>query len=596
MAESPTKSGDGVLKVSVLSDGESLDDEVLPTRIEVTHSINKIPFATLTFLDGDMPKKDFPISNQDLLKPGKEITINAGYGQQEKTIFKGIIYKHSISIFGQNESRLIVECKDKAVAMTMVRQNENHLKAKDSDIFSKLIGNYSGLSADVEATKTKYEELVQYYCTDWDFLLTRAEMNGFLVCVESGKITVKPPQVSQSPELKVTYGQDLISFKADLNASHQFASVTGICWDPKTQAVVEETVKPQSLNAQGDIDSAELAKILTQTPYRLQTPIPMEKTALKEWATSQQIKSGLSRIRGRMSFQGNEKAKIGTLLEVEGVGNRFKGKVFVSTVRHIIEGGFWTTEVEFGMDPQGFSEKRDIMAPPATGLIPGVDGLQIGVVMKLDEDPEKQNRIQVSVPVSQAKTQGVWARLATYYASEGVGNFFIPEIGDEVILGYLNNDPSNPVILGSVYSSKKKPPYDLTAENFKKAIVTKSELKIEFDDENKITTIVTPSKNTIILSDKDKSITLEDMNKNKVELSPSGISLDSPKDISITAKGGITLDATGKISITSKADVSIEGMNVNQQAKVNMVSKGTASAEFSASGQTVVKGAMVMIN
>jgi len=72
--------------------------------------------------------------------------------------------------------------------------------------------------------------------------------------------------------------------------------------------------------------------------------------------------------------------------------------------------------------------------------------------------------------------------------------------------------------------------------------------------------------------------------------------LDSPSDISITAKGKITIDAIGAIDLSSKADVSVKGMNVNHEASVGFVAKGNATAELSASGQTTVKGAMVMIN
>jgi uncharacterized protein involved in type VI secretion and phage assembly len=284
------------------------------------------------------------------------------------------------------------------------------------------------------------------------------------------------------------------------------------------------------------------------------------------------------------------------LIELEGVGNRFKGKVFVSAVSHVISKGNWMTEVEFGMSPDWFAERRDLEAPPAAGLLPGVGGLQIGVVKKLDEDPEGQHKIQVTVPVLQAETDGVWARLANFYASDGIGGFFVPEIGDEVVLGFFNNDPSHPVILGSLYSSKRKPPYDITPDNFTKAIVTRSELKLAFDDEKKIVTVITPGNNKIVLNDDDKSITLQDQNNNKVELSTDGITLDSPKDIHISAKGKVTIDAVGEVGISSKADVKTKGLNINNNANVGFVAKGSASAELSASGQTTVKGAMVMIN
>jgi Rhs element Vgr protein len=440
--------------------------------------------------------------------------------------------------------------------------------------------------------------LVQYYCTDWDFLLSRAEVNGLLVIVEEAKVTVKAPVISSSPQLKVTYGTDLLDFSANIDARTQFSGVTGVSWDIKSQAVQQQEATPKTLNAQGDIDASTLASVIGLSSFRLQTPASIESTALKSWVDAQQIKSGLARIQGRMSFQGSAKAKVGELIELEGVGNRFKGKVFVSSVTHTVDEGNWVTEVEFGMPSNWFADNRDLVAPSASGLLPGIEGLHIGKVMKLDEDPDGQLKIQVSTPVMQAETDGVWARLAHLYASDGFGAFFIPEIGDEVVLGYLNNDPSNPVILGSLYSSTRKLPlpsavsdassYALTADNFKKALVTKSKLTLEFDDDKKVITIVTPGKNTIVIDDDDKSILLQDQNKNKIKLSSDGIALDSPKDIVISAKGKISISATGDISMDSKA-------NISETATVGFSAK-CANAEISASGVTVVKGSMVKIN
>jgi uncharacterized protein involved in type VI secretion and phage assembly len=278
------------------------------------------------------------------------------------------------------------------------------------------------------------------------------------------------------------------------------------------------------------------------------------------------------------------------------VGKRFDGVAWLSAVTHLIAEGDWITEAEFGMAPESLAERGELAAPMAAGLTGGVSGLQIGVVKKLDEDPEAQYKVQVELPMTQAETAGVWARLATNYGSDGVGSFFIPEVGDEVVLGFLNSDPSHPLILGSLYSSKRKPPYELTAENYTKAVVTRSKLRIVFDDEKKVITITTPGNNKIVLSDEDKSILLQDQNSNKVTLDPSGITLDSPKDIAIKAKGKITLEAVGNISVDSKADLQQSAMNIAATAKMGFTAKGTTTAELSASGQTTVKGAMVMIN
>lgn len=596
MPESPMINSSAAVKLVIFSQGRQIDDAIEILSVSITNSINKIPFAKIELVDGDMPNKDFPISNSNDFKPGSEIKIEAGYGQSAESIFQGIVVRHGIKISRNNQSRLLIECRDKAVAMTIGRHNASYIDSKDSDVISSLISNYSGLSSDVQATASVYCELVQYYCSDWDFLLSRAEVNGLLVCVEDGKLSVKPPQTSGSAELKLTYGEDLIEFHADIDARTQLAEVSTVSWDPETQELIEEKAGPQTLNRQGDLTSKTLSEVAGPKSFRLQTQGLLEKAALKEWAEGQQLKAGLARIRGRMKFQGSSRAKPGSLIELNGVGDRFNGDVFVSAVSHQIVAGNWVSEVDFGMSPDWFAEQRDLVAPPAAGLVPGVEGLQIGVVLQLDQDPDSQKRVKVSVPILGAESEGVWARLANFHASNNFGAFFIPEIGDEVLLGYLNNDPSNPVVLGSLYSGKNPPPYELTADNFIKALVTRSQLKIEFDDEKQIITVITPAENKLVLSDEDKSILMQDENGNKIELNADGITIESPRDINIKAQGKITVDAIGEVGVSSKADVSVAGMNVNHEAQVGFVAKGNASAELSASGQTTVKGAMVMIN
>jgi len=596
VADSPNLDGGGVVKLSLFSNGTAIDETIQIISVNVNKAINKIPFAKIVLLDGDMPEQDFPVSNSDDFKPGSEIKISAGYDVDENIIFEGIVIRHSIKVSGDNYSRLIIECRDKTVAMTVGRKNVNYIDAKDSDIMSQLIGNYSGLSAKVEASNTEYKELVQYYSTDWDFMLSRAEINGMLVCVDDATITIGTPKDKNEAQLEVTYGEDLMEFSADLDARSQLASVSSSAWDPAKQEIVNAEEGVLKLGESGNLASAELAKVVGLDKFCLQSPVPLESTALSGWAKGQQLKAALARIRGRVKFQGSAKAKIGGLIELTGVGERFSGRVFVSVVEHEITGGQWSTCVDFGMSDNWFAEQRDLVSPPASGLLPGIEGLQIGVVLKLGDDPAGEYKVQVKLPVMAAEQEGVWARLANFYASEGVGAFFIPEIGDEVVLGYLNNDPSNPVVLGSLYSSKRTMPYELTDDNYTKALVTKAELKIEFDDEKKVISIVTPGKNSVVISDEEKSILLEDQNGNKVVLAESGITMNSPKDISITAQGKIVLEATDDITLTASADISVEGLNVSHKAQVGFSAEGSATAELSASGQTTIKGAMVMIN
>jgi Rhs element Vgr protein len=596
MALSPLTNSDGVLSYTILVAGTPVATSIEVVSIDINLAVNRINTATLVLNDGNMAENKFPNSDSATFLPGANITIQLGYDQDVVDVFSGIIIKHSVKISGNNFARLVIECKDKAIAMTVGRKNANFIDMKDSDIISQLIGNSAGLTATVTATTYQHKELVQFYSSDWDFMLARAEANGMLVTLDAGTVTVAAPKVSSAAVLTVTYGIDLIDFSADLDARAQFQTVTSYGWDLASQKVLQQQATPETLNAQGNVTSATLATILALSDFRLQSTVPMDSAELTTWSKAQQLKSGLARIRGQVSFQGSALAKPGTLIELVGVGDRFNGDIFVSGVYHRVTDGDWTTRVDFGMSPNWFTESTDIIAPPAAGLIPGISGLHVGVVMKLDEDPNQQYRVQVSIPEMSASADGFWARLTNFYSSNGFGAFFLPEIGDEVVLGFFNDDPSHPVILGSLYSSKNIPAYTPEAANNTKALVTRSQMKVEFDEEKKIITITTPAANKLVISDEGKSILLHDQNNNTVTLDSAGITLDSPKDITLKAKGKIVLDAANNIEVTAKMDIKQTGLNITSTANVGFTAKGSATAEVSASGTTTIKGAMVMIN
>ena len=217
--------------------------------------------------------------------------------------------------------------------------------------------------------------------------------------------------------------------------------------------------------------------------------------------------------------------------------------------------------------------------------------------VKKNDDPDKLGRVRVHFFWQEDNLLSPWLRLANVSSGTDAGFYFIPEVGDEVLVGFEGGNAEKPYVIGSLYHGKNKPgPSWPDSKNNFKGILTRSKLKIEFDDEKKITTIETPAGNKAVLSDDDKSILLSDQNSNKVELSSNGISLNSSKDIKISSNSKVTIDATSGVEISSKADAKISGLNINLDAQVGMVAKGVASAELSASGSTTVKGAMVMIN
>lgn len=591
MADSPSKNKDRVLACTVYCNGSKLKDTFSLVSASVRLALNRIGKATLKFNAGDMDRQTFDESDDSLFKPGNSIRLDAGGVERQETLFEGSIIGLRILTGEDFRSYMVVECRDNAYPATQGRKNRIFEKKKDSDIIKEVLKDCG--SVDVDATQYQHPALVQYYCSDWDFALSRADACGLFVFADGSKIKVKKPELSGSPVLTVTYGVDITSFDLELTADDQFTQYEAVSWSPKEQKAVKVSASSPSLNKQGDLQPKSLA---SGDSLLLQTDAPTEEKALKQWADGMALKAGLARYQGSVSFYGSAKVKPGTLIELKGLGKRFNGNLFVGSVMHTIADNEWVTEAGAGVPAINITDEPDVVSPPASGFLPGLQGLHAAVVKKLDEDPQQEYRIQVELPWLEGKSKLLWARLATMYATNGMGTYFLPEVNDEVLVGFMNADPTHPVILGSLYGAKHKPSFEYEAKNNTKAIVTREQLRIEFDEEKKVITIATPSKNTLEISDDDKSITLTDQHKNEIKMDSGGITLTSAKDIMLKAKGGITLDATSKISGTAKSNISLDGTNIKVQAKVGVTVKGNATAELSASGQTTVKGAMVMIN
>ena len=589
----------GVVTMTIKVEGTQIPDDVQVVSITVEKALNRIATTTISIIDGQASKGEFKESSSDIFVPGKKVVIEAGYDNKNQSVFKGIITKQSLKISNGVGSALEVECRDEAIKMIVGRKSLTFSKKKDSDIIATIIKSYSGLSATVAPTKTVWPEQVQYYVSDWDFILARAEANGFIVNSEGGKITVGKPDAETKSVGDLSYGSNLMEFSADLNAITQLDSVKASSWDFKTQKVISGD-SGSLYPGPGNLSSKKLASVIDVKDYELQTTAPLQKESLTDWSKAQMVKSGYAKIRGEIRFQGSSKVSPGNYVTLKGLGSRFNGDYLVSGVVHTISEGNWVTEATLGLSPMWFTEEPDVMAPPASGLLPGAQGLFNATVKKIDGDPDDQYRVLVDIPLFDTNGDGIWARLSNFYSSSNAGAFFMPEIGDEVILGFLNEDPRYPVILGSLYSNSKNKPFkDLEPdkENSVKAIVSKSGISAKFNDKDKILTLETPGKNTAIFSDKDNKITIKDNNGNSMVMSKSGIDIKSGKNINIEASQNMVLKGTQGVKIeSSPGDVVISGMNIKQSANTQFSAAGNATAELKGGAQTSIKGAMVMIN
>jgi uncharacterized protein involved in type VI secretion and phage assembly len=173
--------------------------------------------------------------------------------------------------------------------------------------------------------------------------------------------------------------------------------------------------------------------------------------------------------------------------------------------------------------------------------------------------------------------------------------FFRPEINDEVIVGFLNNDPRRPVILGMLNSSNKPAPLKASNQNDEKGYTSRSGMTMIFNDSEKSLKITTPAGKKVTISEQDGVMSMEDENGNTFSMDSSAITMKSAGDIKLTATGDLTVSAANvSISPSSSFAVSSGGASIN--AGSGSASISAPSVKVEGSGTATLKGGIVMIN
>lgn len=197
-------------------------------------------------------------------------------------------------------------------------------------------------------------------------------------------------------------------------------------------------------------------------------------------------------------------------------------------------------------------------------------GLALGTVIN-NIDSTGQGRVQLDLPWLPGFMP--WARVASLGAGMLSGVWWQPQIGEEVIVGFLHGEPNSPIILGSAWNAIDRPPAMLPTDAIQKRILRSPlGLEITFDDFLQSVTVSTPL-------------------GQKVEMTPLGVTIDAGLGLGAS----VEIAATGEVKISAGASISLSAPSVKING-FNVEINGATSAALESSGRTTVKGALVEIN
>lgn len=542
----------GIPTITITSDGARLDPVVQVLSVEVRRELNRIPEAHVRVIDGSVAERKFAHSDTAFFEPGKSLTISVRDGDAADTaLFEGLVVRHAVES-RPGSSTLRVELKDAAYKLTRQRKTAVFRKQADDEAIRKLIGDAKLKVGELATTKTKHDELIQYCASDWDFIVSRADAQGLVVDVHRGTVSVQPMIKSDQPKATIEHGLCNVELELEIDAGEQWAAMTSQAWDVQKLAITAPSDAAQPAVTVGNLDAAAIARKLGGDTCALVHPALVAQGELKDWAGSRLSRSRLALLRGRAAIPGSPDLAPRDVVELAGVGERFNGKAFVSGVTHTIDPGGWRTELRLGLPPEPFARQPDIADMPAGGLLPPVQGLHVGVVGDFESDPLGEHRVKVLLSVLDKKQGAVWARVARPDAGKGRGQVFWPEPGDEVVVGFVNGDPRQAILLGALHGSVNTPPDDAgppSKDNAKRVIVSKGKSIISFDDDKKIVTVKTAGERTLVLDDAAKAITLSDDAGNTIKLDSNGITLKSAADVTIDAGDGKVVIKGGNVDV-----------------------------------------------
>lgn len=197
------------------------------------------------------------------------------------------------------------------------------------------------------------------------------------------------------------------------------------------------------------------------------------------------------------------------------------------------------------------SRARQLFENPVAGLI---HGAHLGEVVSLS-DPDNRNRVQVRLYSADgvAGHDGpVWARVAAMGAGNDRGAFILPDVGDEVLVVFVQGDPRWPVVVGGLWNGNDAAPESISGgENRRKVLRSKNGVTVTLEDLDgqEAFRVETPGGQGLTLQDGPGSVTLEDSNGNTVTLHSSGVTVNASATVTVSASqvqvtaGMVTVDA-----------------------------------------------------
>ncbi|WP_346883978.1 phage baseplate assembly protein V, partial [uncultured Algibacter sp.] len=300
-------------------------------------------------------------------------------------------------------------------------------------------------------------------------------------------------QPPKGDSIKLNYGADLMELSINMAPTpNKFKYITN---DYFTDTFHETKTEEIRSNANGQSGYAN-SKSDSIYPNETQVYInayddPMMKHRMDEQIKKQKMAQEASQVKV-IGKSYNTGVQIGAFIEIEGEESYYGNYRVIKVTHDVNLNGHYENSFEAIPESVSVYPKASLKAFPKSKS-------QTAVVVN-NNDPEGLGRVQVQYPWQKPLGETTpFVRLSSTSAGAGQGFFMVPEIGDEVVVGYEGGNAESPIIQGSLYNASSVPESFKSGNNHLKAIKTRSGNQVTLNDADGSVTIADPSGNTIIM-------------------------------------------------------------------------------------------------
>jgi type VI secretion system secreted protein VgrG len=463
-------------------------------------------------------------------------TPTTGSGMQ----FRGIVMQVEADRFSGHTGNIIIS----GTSPTIVLDNGPHCKSWEKkaikNIAQDVLKHFPQDLLQAQVSPSYPETLaytVQYKQTAWQFLNFICSSYGEWLYYDGNQLQIGAPKASEATAL--TFGSNVSRFSMALQV--QPANSQMMAYDYLNHDVYTST--PQSIESKAGLN--DLGRHVFQASNNVYATQP--KIWNNQFVSNKKQLDDAINIRMAMQtsntvrFSGSSAhpgVKIGGNINIQGnnlynlAGENY-GEYTILSISHYFDG-------------QG-NYNNDFTAVPSTIKLPPVKAGTMphsetqSAMVTDNHDPKGLGRVRVKFHWMNGSEKTPWIRVTSPHGGGGKGMFFIPEVGEEVIVGFEGDSPIKPYIIGTVYHGKASNTYSNGA--------------------NDVKALQTRSGNKVIMNDKDGSVFVEDKDGNSMLIDGAG-------NITVKSNKTVLIDATNEITLKTKKITMIAEDEITMTSKV----------------------------